>query len=80
VRPQIVWGCINAWQAFQLEPPTVEETWYGEGHMFNGAFEEYQTEFGGDAATDQFSINMQWGAARVNRDDFNYFEPDDLWL
>ena len=61
-------------QALQLEPPTEQEKWFPEDHMFQQLVDSMET-FNTDAEDSYVEVRLAFGLTGMDRDGINFWEP-----
>jgi hypothetical protein len=60
--------------ALQLEPPTEQEEWFPDDHMFQQV-QNRMKDFMSDAADSYVEVRLAFGLKGMNREDTNFWEP-----
>ncbi len=64
----VSYSAFSAVQAFKLEPPTEQEKWFPDNHMFTGVLDDNGNLFIGGVDDQYVKMNFAFGISGVNRD------------
>ena len=68
---------FNIVQASLLSPPVEQEKWFANEHMYTGFVDSMTNDFKGSNQDEYTQIYITWGIKGVNRDKYNFWEPND---
>jgi hypothetical protein len=71
------YGVIMGIIATGMEPPTEQEEWFPEDHMYQQFGAEQKDQFLAAAGNDYISVHLAWGLTGMNRDDTSRWKPQE---